>query len=84
MIIYFFLQFLNYVVSLVFAPFPTITVLPWGTDAFLLGGVSQFKALIEFFPPLSTALDVAVIYMLFRLSIITLRFFLGSRTPVHS
>lgn len=83
MIIYFLLLFVVYVISLLFAPFPVVEELPWGVDAFLSGGISQFRLLTEFFPPLSTVLDVALIYLTFRISIIVLRFFLGSRTPTQ-
>jgi len=69
--------------SFVFAMFPTVTELPWGVDNFVVSGVGYYKALMHFFPPFSTVLNAFLIYIGFRLGILILRFFLGSRTPTH-
>jgi len=84
MIIYFLLVALVYVVSLIFAVFPTVTELPWGVDNFMTAGVGYYKLMAESYPPFLTFFNAFVIYLGFRLSIIVLRFFLGSRTPTDA
>lgn len=83
MIFFFVIQALVYVVSLFLAPFPIITELPWGMDNFLASGMGYYRNLMAFFPPFSTVLTAFLLYLAFRLSIIVLRFFLGSRTPTN-
>jgi len=83
MIIYLLLTLLTYIVSIVFAVFPTVTELPWGVDSTLVDGVASYKLIMGVIPPLGLMLDLTIIYITFRLSIIVLRFFLGSRTPSH-
>jgi len=84
MILYLLIQIIIFVVSLVFAPFPTVTELPWGIDGVVETAMGNFRALMEFFPPFSTVLNAFLLYIAFRLGILVLRFFLGSRTPtVH-
>lgn len=83
MIIFFIIQLVILIISLFFAPFPTISELPWGIDTFLSNGMSYYRQLMVYLPPLSTVLSAFLIYIGFRLSIIVLRFFLGSRTPTH-
>jgi len=73
-----------YLFSLFLAPFPTVTELPWGVDSFFSNGMGYYRQLMVYLPPLSTVLDAFLIYIGFRLSIIILRFFLGSRTPTHT
>lgn len=82
MILYLLIQVVIYALSLVFAVFPTVTVLPWGIDDVLANGMGYYRNLMEIFPPLSTVLNAVLIYFGYRLAIIVLRFFLGSRTPV--
>lgn len=81
MILFLLIQALVYVVGLFFAPFPVVTELPWGVDSFFASGIGYFRHMMEFFPPFSTVLDAFLLYIGFRLAIIILRFFLGSRTP---
>lgn len=83
MIIFWLITFVISIISFIFYPFPTITEIPWGVDSFLVNGVGYFKALMEFFPPLSTVFSAFMIYIGFRVSIIVLRFFFGSRAPTH-
>lgn len=68
-------------VGFLFGLFPLITELPWGLDAVVVQGVGGYKLLATAFPPLSTVLTIFLIYISFRLGMILLRFFLGSRTP---
>jgi len=81
MILFLLIQMLIYVFSLVLAPFPVVTELPWGVDAFFSDGMGYYRYLAEFFPPFSTVLQAFLLYIAFKLAIIVLRFFLGSRTP---
>lgn len=81
MIFFFIIQALIYIVSLFFAPFPTVEELPWGIDSFVSQGVSGFRYLMEFYPPFSTVLSAFILYLAYKLSILVLRFFMGSRTP---
>lgn len=83
MILFFILTFLLTSVSFIFSALPTVTVLPWGIDEFLVSGMGQFRSLMEFFPPFATVLSAFLVYIGFRLTIILLRFFLGSNTPTH-
>jgi len=83
MIIFFVLTFILTIVSFIFAPFPTISELPWGIDSVMVSGVSGFKYLAELYPPFSTVLTAFLVYIGFRVGIILLRFFLGSRTPTQ-
>jgi len=83
MIFFLLLQALVVAVSMIFAPFPVVTELPWGVDSVFSQGVAYFKAFFDFFPPFSTLFTATLIYIGFRLGIIVLRLFLGSRTPTH-
>jgi len=70
--------------SLIFSPLPTVTTLPWGTDAYVVQGVQLFRLLAGFFPPFATLLTAFLLYLGFRLSMILVKFFLGGRTPMHN
>lgn len=82
MIVYLLIQLLIFALSVVFAVFPTVDTLPWGVDSVLTDGMGYFRGLMLIFPPLSTVLNAVLIYFGYRLAIIVLRFFLGSRSPV--
>jgi len=82
MILYFVIQILIFALSLVFAVFPTVQTLPWGVDSVLTDGMGYYRALMAIFPPLSTVLNAVLIYLGYKIAIIVLRLFLGSRTPV--
>jgi len=82
MITYLILSVMITIVGVLFSLFPVIDELPWGMDSVLSDGVGGYKLLAEAFPPLNSLLTVFMIYLAFRLGIITLRFFLGNRTPV--
>jgi len=84
MILFLLIQALVYLVSLFFAPFPVVEALPFGVDSFLSDGVSYVKYLSEFFPPLSTVITATLFYIGFKLAMIVLKFFLGSRTPTNT
>lgn len=81
MIIYFILQFIIVVVGLAFVALPEVLVLPWGLDEFMISGVSGFRSLMEFFPPFGTVLTAFLVFIGFKLSVLLLKFFLGSNTP---
>jgi len=83
MITYLILTVLISLVGVIFSLFPTIEELPWGVDSFLVQGVGGYKLLATLFPPLSTLMTAFLIFVGFKLSIILLRFFLGSRTPAN-
>lgn len=82
MILYLVIQALLFILSLIFAVFPTVETLPWGVDSVLSDGMGYYRTLMDVFPPLSTVLNAVLIYIGYKLAIIVLRFFLGSRTPV--
>jgi len=83
MITYLILSFLVSIVGILFSLFPIIEELPWGVDSFLASGVSTFKAMSTFFPPFETLLSCALIYVSFRMGLLVIKFFLGSRVPSH-
>lgn len=70
--------------TMVFQLLPTVEELPWGTDAYLGQGVQYFKLLADFFPPFATLLTAFLLYVSFKLLMLVIKFFLGSRTPSHS
>jgi len=84
MIVYLLIQVIIYALSLVFAVFPTVEELPWGVDTVFSDGMGYYRYLMDIFPPLSTVLSAVLIYLGYKLAIIVLRFFLGSRTPVSA
>jgi len=63
---------------------PRVDVLPWGVDGALVNGVAILKKLGGVYPMVSTVLTAFLIYVAFRISLLVLKFFLGSRTPSHS
>jgi len=84
MIVYMLISVVISIVGVLFSLFPVIEELPWGVDAFIVQGVGGYKLLATAFPPLSTVMTIFLIYISFRLGMILLRFFLGSRTPTTS
>lgn len=46
-----------------FGIFPTITELPWGTDATVTQAVGLYKGFALIFPPLQVILDATLIYI---------------------
>jgi len=83
MITYFVLSALLMLLSTILWIAPTVTELPFGTDTYIVQGVGGVKHLFEFFPPLETLYHAFLIYLLFRVSMLILKIFLGSRTPQY-
>ncbi len=55
----------------------TVDALPWGTDSFIVSGVSYFKLLTQYFPPFQTVFDAFLIYLGFKVLVM-----FGSGIPV--
>lgn len=81
MITYLFLTIIITLVGIIFSMFPTIEELPWGLDSVLSDGVAGYKEIAEVFPPMETMMTIFLIYLGFKIALILLKFFLGSRTP---
>jgi len=81
MIITLFLRVIIMIVGGIVHFFPTVTELPWGVDGYLTTGVGLYYRLADLVPILSVVMDVFLIYIGFKLSMIILRVFMGSRTP---
>lgn len=87
MLIYNLLLSLVKMMNIAFAYVPQATKLPtfFGIDLdYYLGiGVSGYKLLMAIFPPFQTILTAAVVYLGWRLILLGLKVFLGSRLPAH-
>jgi len=81
MISYLLLKSIIVIVGLVFAFSPVITELPWEIDSFFLTGITGFNYLAEFFPPLRLFMTLTLIYLGFKVSMLVMKFFLGTHTP---
>lgn len=83
MITYLFLTIIISLIGVIFTPLSSVTELPWGLDDIISQGVGGYKLLATAFPPFDTMLTIFLIYASFRLGMLFLKFFLGSRTPSH-
>jgi len=83
MITYYFIKAILGILAVFFVLLPKVDVLPWGVGDFLAQGVSGYKTLMAFFPPMSTVLDAFLIYVGVNVAIMVLKFFLGSRVPSY-
>lgn len=81
MITYLLLTIIITLVGIIFSMFPTIDELPWGLDSIISDGVAGYKELATMFPPMETMMTVFLIYLGFKILMILLKFFLGSRSP---
>lgn len=70
-----------FIISL-FGIFPNVETLPFGMDEFLQSAVANFKYYFEIFPPFETIFTAFGIYVSFKLLVLSMKFFLGGRTPV--
>lgn len=69
------------VLGAIFAFLPTVTELPWGVDQYLSDGMGYFNRIAEVFPPLGVLMDVFLIYIGFKATLLLVKVFLGSRAP---
>lgn len=87
MIISLLLNLLVAILGLIFYLLPNATTLPtFGSvnlDTVFSTGIGYYKYLATFFPPLTTVLTAASIYLGFRVTLLILKFILGSRLPSH-
>lgn len=67
-----------------FAFLPVVTELPFGTDEYFATGIGFFNRITELVPILSVVVEVFLLYIGFRITVIIIRFFAGSRSPVHN
>jgi len=69
------------ILGFIFALVPNVTELPFGIDIALSTAVGWLRDLESVAWPLEVMFDVVLWYLLFKVFMITLRLFLGSRTP---
>jgi len=81
MIIFFLLRIIVVFLATLFGLLPTVTVLPWGTDAFISSGIGYFNRIAMVFPPFHTLVAVVLLYLAFKLAMMFLKLILGSRVP---
>lgn len=83
-----FLQLAVGIITIVFGWLPDAKVLPtFGSvnlDALFMQGFGSVHFLASVFPPLTTIIACASIYITWRIALLALRLFLGHRTPVHN
>lgn len=61
---------------------PSGLELPWGLDGIMIMAVGYFNAFVQIFPPLGIVVQAFLIYIGFKLGIMILKLFLGSRAPI--
>lgn len=61
---------------------PTVTTLPF-IDSYLVSAMGGIHSLIENFPILQDVLTAFLIYLGFKLALLVMKLFMGSRTPTH-
>jgi len=83
MIIHIFFSIIIIIFNTVVSWLPTATVLPWGIDEILVFSVGMFKGMMLIFPPLEIVFEAFLAYLSFRLLIIIVTIFAGSRSPHH-
>jgi len=85
MIIYYLLQALQAVISGIGSVLPNAsklpTVGPLNLDTFFATGIGYVKFLAGIFPPLTTVIQCASIYLGYKLVMILIRLIFGNRTP---
>lgn len=84
MIFYFLIKAVLGVLAVLTIWLPVVDQLPWGVDNYLADGVAYYKLIGETIPLLGLMLDLTTLYLAFKLLLIVLKFFLGSRLPVHN
>jgi len=84
MITFFIIKAIISVISIVFIFMPVIEELPFGVDAYIEQGVSGYKLLASYFPPLDLFMDLFLIYIGYKLIMLLIKFILGNRTPSYS
>lgn len=62
---------------------PTADTLPWGLDDIWTDAIAYFKGFTELFPPMEIVFQAFMIYLGFRLLLIVVKIFVGSRVPHH-
>lgn len=81
MIITAILSFIIYGLGFLLSPLPTVDTLPYGVDTALSVGVGYFNVIASAFPPFGLMMQVSLIYISYRIALMVLKLFLGSRVP---
>lgn len=80
MITIFIINIILYILTVLFGWLPAVDTLPF-IDSYLVSAVGMIKTLSINFPIFGLVFDVFVIYIGFKLFMVVLKFFLGSRMP---
>lgn len=72
------------VLKISFFLMPTITELPFGLDGIFALAIGYFKGFMETLPYVETVWHAFLWLVLFEVSLLLLKLFLGSRTPVNN
>lgn len=87
MIIALFINLVIAILGILFSWLPVVTTFPsffgFDIDGLLVTAVGYFNGVTGLFWPLAIILQGFIVLLGYKLAIITLRFFLGSRTPTH-
>lgn len=70
--------------SAFFSWLPQINTLPFGMDAVLSTAVGYYNYFASMNWPVVYPMQCAMIYLSFELTLLVIRVFLGSRTPIHT
>lgn len=85
MLLQFFLNWIITLLEILFSWLPNVTTLPtiggYDLDGALVTGVASFKEFILVVWPIGVVFDAFMILMLYYLTKMMLKFFLGSRAP---
>jgi len=81
MIISFLFGSLLYLLSGIFSFMPTAVKIPY-VDSYLVSGFSYFTAFLAEFPPLQVVWQCFVWYMLFKIGLMIVKFFIGHRINI--
>jgi len=83
MIIQILLSVISAFLYVIFGWLPTITELPFGIDAVFVTAFGWLRYLITVAWPIQVILNCVLYYLSFRLLLLIVKVFLGSRTPHH-
>lgn len=72
------------ILSAFFSWLPQVQVLPFGMDAVFSTAVGYYNYFAGYNWPVVYPMTCALIYLSFELTLLVIKFFLGSRTPTHS
>jgi len=83
MIIQLLLQIIISALNVITSFLPKVETLPFGMDYILDSGMQYFRTVMVSIPPLETLLTATMVLFSYKLGMIILKIFLGSRTPKH-